>query len=69
MGLGMGSSSGRRDNMMQNMAMEVNAMEHERKRSQNEKPTKKQQTIGRIAFGVILLLVVIIIGAFVVCHL
>lgn len=55
----------RSDNIMQNMAREVNLLEHDR-RQEAEKPiSEKQMKMGKIAFGVMLGVFVLIIALFV----
>lgn len=65
----MGINPMRRDNIMQNLALETNALENERKRMQGEKITKKQQTVGKILFWTLLILLVAAIGIYVSMHL
>ena len=64
----MGFNPIRRD-IMQNIALETNALEHERKRMQDEKVTKKQRAVGKILFWVLLILIVVAIGIYVSIHL
>ena len=65
----MGMNPIRRDNIMQNLALETNALEYERKRMQGEKATKKQKTVGKILFWTLLVLLVAAIGIYVSMHL
>ena len=65
----MGMNPIRRDNIMQNLTFETNLLEHDRKRMQGEKATKKQQTVGKILFWTLLILVVAAIGIYVSMHL
>lgn len=65
----MGINPIRRDNIMQNLALETNALEHERKRMQGEKVTKKQQAVGKILFWAMLILLLAAIGIYVSMHL
>lgn len=65
----MGMNPIRRDNIMQNLALETNALEYERKRMQGEKVTKKQQIVGRILFWSLLILLMAAIGIYVLMHL
>ena len=65
----MGMNPIRRDNIMQNLALETNALEYERKQMQGEKVTKKQQIVGRILFWLLLILLVAAIGVYVSMHL
>ena len=65
----MGINPIRRDNIMQNLALETNALEYERKRMQGEKVTKKQQIVGKILFWTLLILLVAAIGVYVSMHL
>lgn len=56
----------RNDNISQNMMREVQLLEHDRK-TQNAVPvTEKQKKLGKIAFGVVLALIVLIILLFVI---
>ncbi len=65
----MGINPIRRDNIMQNMALETNALEHERKRMQGEEVTKKQRTMGMIVFWTLLIVLVAAIGIYISMHL
>lgn len=65
----MGFSPIRRDNIMQNIALETNSLEQERKRMQGEKVTKKQRVLGKILFWALLILLVVAIGIYVSMHL
>ena len=65
----MGMNPIRRDNIMQNLALETNALDYERKRMQGEKVTKKQQIVGKILFWLLLVLLVAVIGVYVSMHL
>ena len=65
----MGMNPIRRDNIMQNLALETNALEYDRKRMQGEKVTKKQQIVGKILFWSLLVLLVAVIGVYVSMHL
>lgn len=65
----MGMNPIRRDNIMQNLALETNALDYERKRMQGEKVTKKQQIVGKILFWSLLVLLVAAIGVYVLMHL
>ncbi len=56
----------RNDNIMQNMAREVNLMEHDRKHEAQTPVTDKQRKIGQIAFGAVLGFIVVIILLFVI---
>lgn len=56
----------RNDNIMQNMAREVNLMEHDRKHEAQTPATDKQRKIGQIAFGAVLGFIVVIILLFVI---
>ena len=65
----MGMNPIRRDNIMQNLALETNALEYERKRMQGEKVTKKQRIVGKILFWSLLILLMAAIGIYVLMHL
>ncbi|MCD8013832.1 MAG: hypothetical protein LUG99_11760 [Lachnospiraceae bacterium] len=65
----MGINPIRRDNIMQNMALEANALEHERKRGAGEQGSKGRQRAGRIVFFVLLAILLVIVGIYVICHL
>ena len=65
----MGMNPIRRDNIMQNLALETNALEYECKRMQGEKVTKKQQIVGKILFWSLLILLMAAIGVYVLMHL
>ena len=65
----MGINPIRRDNIMQNLARETTLLEHDRKRMQGEKVTEKQQTVGKILFWTLLVLLVAAIGIYVSMHL
>jgi len=65
----MGINPIRRDNIMQNMALEVNALEHERKRDVGEQKSKGKQRVGKIVFFVLLAVLLVIVGAYVIYHL
>lgn len=54
---------------MQNMALEANALEHERKRDAGEQRTKGKQRAGKIVFFVLLAVLLVIVGAYVIYHL
>lgn len=55
----------RNDNIMQNMAREVNLMEHDRRQEAAKPVSEKQMKMGKIAFGVALAVFVLIILLFV----
>lgn len=65
----MGINPIRRDNIMQNMTLEVNALEHERKRDVGEQKAKGKQRVGKIVFFVLLAVLLVIVGAYVIYHL
>lgn len=56
----------RRDNIMQNMAREVNLLNHDNKREAEKPISAKERKAGIIAFWCILALVVFIILLFVI---
>ena len=56
----------RGDNLMQNMAREVNLMEHDRKQEAGKPTTEKQKKTGKVLFGILLGLFVLLILLFVV---
>ena len=56
----------RRDNIMQNMAREVNLMEHDNKTSSQKPISAKERKVGIIAFWSILALVIFLILLFVI---
>ncbi len=64
----MGMNPIRRDNIMQNMALEVNALEYERKRDASEQKSKGKQRIGKIVFFVLLVVLLVIVGVYVIYH-
>ncbi|MCD8397980.1 MAG: hypothetical protein LUD12_12515 [Lachnospiraceae bacterium] len=64
----MGMNPIRRDNIMQNMALETNALEHERKRDAGEQKSKGKQRAGKIAFVVLLAVLFVIVAAYVIYH-
>lgn len=53
---------------MQNMALETNALEHERKRDAGEQKSKGKQRAGKIAFFVLLAVLLVIVGVYVIYH-
>ena len=53
------------DNIMQNMAREVNLMEHDRRQEAAKPVNEKQMKKGKIAFGITIGLLVMIIILFV----
>lgn len=55
----------RSDNIMQNMAREVNLMEHDRQNEAAKPITEKQMKLGRIAFAATIGAIVFIILLFV----
>ena len=55
----------RNDNIAQNMAREVNLLEHERQHEAAKPVSGKQQKIGKIAFGVVLFLLALIVLLFI----
>ena len=55
----------RSDNIMQNMAREVNLLEHDRRQEAKKPISEKQMKMGKIAFGVMLGVLVLIIALFV----
>ncbi len=55
----------RSDNIMQNMAREVNLMEHDRRQEEVKPISEKQMKMGKIAFGVTLGVLMLIIALFV----
>lgn len=54
----------RSDNIMQNMAREVNLMEHDRKLEAGKPVSEKQMKMGKIAFGITLAVLVLIVLLF-----
>ena len=54
----------RNDNLMQNMAREVNLLEHDRRQEAGKPASVKQKKIGKIAFGIFLGLFVLLILLF-----
>ncbi len=64
----MGMNPIRRDNIMQNMALEANALEYERKRDASEQKSKGNQRIGKIVFFVLLVVLLVIVGVYVIYH-
>ncbi|MCD7745591.1 MAG: hypothetical protein LUI13_09980 [Lachnospiraceae bacterium] len=64
----MGINPIRRDNIMQNMALEANALEHERKRAASEQKAKGKQRTGKIVFFVLLVVLFVTVIAYVMYH-
>ena len=62
----MQGSIGRGDNIMREMAREVNLLEQDRNNSAQEEISQKQRMRGQIIFGVIALALVVIVALFVV---
>ena len=56
----------RSDNIMQNMAREINLMESDRKHEAGKPMSKKQKKVGKIMFGITLGLFVLLILLFVI---
>lgn len=60
---------GTSDNLMQNMALNVNAYEHERQREVMQLPSKAGQKAGKIAFWVLLAVVCVAVACYIAMHL
>lgn len=65
----MGMNPIRRDNVMQNMALEANMLENERKRSRGEPVTPAKRAMGKICFWVLMIAIVAIVGIYIAMHL
>lgn len=60
----MGMNIGRGDNVMKEMAREVNLLEHDRENTSNELNQKKRK-LGRIACCIILAFIILILALFI----
>lgn len=62
----MGINPGRGDNMMREMAREVNLMESDRKRESEKPASPAQRKAGLIAFGCVAAVIVVILLLFII---